>query len=292
MSKIINFIYENSAYIKILDTLVDPIAKYLVGLHEKTFEFQKDMLNVCFFCDSPKTQRRGIFMSHGIADKNWRNFKSVCTYDYVCVSSEAWKQKMINQGMPSEKLLICGYTKLDTLFPVIHEELYSDKIVVLYAPTHNMGDPLHDAVSCFPRLNKYFEHHPIDIRIIDSVHPANKEDGVPTMSLYKYADVVISDCSSTLYEAMALGIPVVFPDWLVCDCIYKCFPTSFEETIYKKQIGYHANNIDEFWELIRKAKNEGLNEKTKKFIDSIIPPQLRGNSGKVTADILIQLSNS
>jgi hypothetical protein len=112
------------------------------------------------------------------------------------------------------------------------------------------------------------------------------------MSLYKYADVVISDCSSTLYEAMALGIPVVFPDWLVRDPIFKYFPNSFEDMLYRKQIGYHANNIEELWELIRKAKKDGLNTKAQKFIDSIMPPYLRGNSGKVTADILIQLSNS
>lgn len=291
MQKMINFIYENSTYIKVLDTLVDPIVKHLEGIHVKTFYYNHDMINVSFFCDSKTTPKRGIFMSHGIADKNWRNFESVLSYDYVCVSSEAWKQKMISQGIPEKRLLICGYSKLDSMFPFQKEPKEDDEIVVLYAPTHNMGEPSSNSVSCYPRLNALIGNHPSDIRIIHSVHPANKENYIPTTDLYKYADVVISDCSSTLYEAMALDIPVVFPDWLVRDMILRCFPNSFEDVIYKKGIGYHANNIEELWYLIRKAKKEGLSDKTKIFIDSIIPPHLRGNSGKTTADILIELAN-
>jgi len=37
---------------------------------------------------------------------------------------------------------------------------------------------------------------------------------MPTMQPLVDADVVIADAGSTIYEAWALGKPVIFPDWL------------------------------------------------------------------------------
>lgn len=290
----INFIYENEPYRSVIDSMVDPIIKHLpIGSCLKSQDYKEDLVNVCFFVDSHHIPHKGVFMSHGIADKNWRDGNRVSSYDYVCVSGELWKQKMLKEGIPEEKILVVGYTKLDPLFnnTQVGKEVH-EKIHVLYAPTHNTGlilNPEASSFSCFPRLNKYLFQAPQDMVIKDSLHPANELEGKTTFDLYKWADVVISDCGSTLYEAWALGIPVVFPDWLVKVPISNGYKNSFENIIYDQNIGYHVLNERQFWDVIRSAKHNGLDCQTEKFIEGIFPKRLRGNSGKTMAEYLIKI---
>jgi CDP-glycerol glycerophosphotransferase (TagB/SpsB family) len=275
--------------------MVDPIIKYLpLGSYLKSENYKEDLINVCFFVDSRHIPHKGIFMSHGIADKNWRDGNRVSTYNYVCVSGELWKQKMLKEGILEEKILVIGYTKLDSLFNNLQKKKGNDnKIHVLYAPTHNTGlilNPEAWSFSCFPRLNKYLFQAPEDMIIMDSLHPANDLEGKTTFDLYNWADVVISDCGSTLYEAWALNIPVVFPDWLVKEPISRGYKNSFENLIYNQNIGYHAINDKQFWDVIRYAKIKGLNRQTEDFIEGIFPKRLRGNSGRTMAEYLIKIA--
>ena len=294
MLKMINFICYGDYYLKVLDSLIDPIIKHLPeSTYQKTTKHQEGCLNISFFTES--LPHRDVFMSHGIADKNWRNGQKVKDYDYVCVSGDAWKQKMLKQGVLEEKILVVGYTKLDPLFNDTQKFFKfekTDKIRVLYAPTHNMlKDKKVVTVSCYPRLDEYLSNVPADIEILNSVHPANKGSRDTTFDLYRVADCVVSDCGSTLYEAWALDIPVVFPDWLVKQVIIEGYPNSFEHQIYTEEIGYHARNINDFWNKIREASQKGLDKRTQNFIESILPTRLRGNSGKATADALVRLAS-
>lgn len=100
------------------------------------------------------------------------------------------------------------------------------------------------------------------------------------------ADVVISDAGSLVYEAWALGKPVVFPDWLVKEGVFKHFPGSFEEQIYREKIGYHVETPEQLGPMVERALMSGITEREKKFIDGIFPPELRGRSGEVTANLL------
>lgn len=293
MSKIINFICYGDSYLKVLDSIIDPIIKYLpYGTYQKGTAFQDDMLNVSFFCEHIPHEG-SIFLCHGIADKNYHNGGRVKDYDYIFVSGDSWKQKMLLQGVPQEKILINGYTKLDPLFNECRKIIYNDdKIRVLYAPTHNMlmyQDPGHNGVSCFPRLNKHLLSPPKDIEVMTSIHPANKVSKKETSDVYNLCDVVISDVSSVVYEALALDIPVVFPDFLVKEPVFRVYPDSFEYQIYNEGIGYHANSVEHMWELIREAKQKGLDWKTVKFIDGIVNRETRGNAGEITAKELLRL---
>lgn len=291
---IINFIYENNLYYNVLDSLYDPIIKYLPNeSYKKSFKYEEGCLNVSCFVDSPNIPKKGVFMSHGIADKSWRNGSRVSPYDYICVSGDLWKEKMIREGIAEDKIWVVGYTKLDPIFASYNHISHDDKkINVLYAPTHNArADKFPDEVclSCYPRLDKHFLNKPNNIEIKSSLHPANKEKHETTFDLYNWADVVVSGSSSTLYEALSLGIPVVFPDWLVKSQIMSVYSNSFEDKIYREKIGYHANSIEDFWSKIEYANNNGIDEKTSNFIDGIFPKKLRGKSGEALSKKLLSI---
>jgi CDP-glycerol glycerophosphotransferase (TagB/SpsB family) len=287
--KNINFMYCGPPYNNVLDSIIDPIIKYLPDA-TKLIGFKEGQINVCFFIEVKK--RNVVFMSHGMGDKGWRDGRKVKNYDYVCVSGPAWKEKLINQGVDGRKVLVNGYTKLDPIFQN-YERLTktNNKIRVVYAPTHNTNLANPKSISSYPRMMEYLETVPGDIELIISAHPYNN-NGVITFDSFKWADVIISDCSSIIYEAFALGIPVVFPDWLVKDNILRRCPGSFTEKIYTDDIGYHAADIKQLWELVWEADSYGLNNRAKEFIERIFPLKLRGNSGRVTAEILLRLANS
>jgi hypothetical protein len=288
MSKQINFIYtDEPSYSRVLDCFIDPIIKYIPDA-KKSPCYLDDCINISFFVED--YPHKGILMSHGIADKKWRDGSLVADYDYIFVSGPLWKYKMLSESVPENKVLINGYTKMDPIFQNKKLKIRNtSKINVLYAPTHNV-QMLDNSVSSYPRLLQYLDNVPEDIEFIVSPHPANNDKKITLESLLS-ADVVISDCSSMLYEAWALDAPVVFPDWLVKEPIMNYLKLSFEEKIYSQKIGYHAENINDMWHMVRKAKRRGIDKITRNFINQIFPPYLRGNSGKVTSKLLLKIAS-
>ena len=83
--------------------------------------------------------QKEVFISHGLADKNWREAQFVKNYDYIFVSGQLWKDKMTSQGISSDKILINGFSKLDPLFKMERKN-NNENIVVLFAHTHNLND--------------------------------------------------------------------------------------------------------------------------------------------------------
>ncbi len=273
--------FPDGGYSRIINTMVDPIMEYLPEAR-KVNKAIPGALNIRFFVEHEK---QGAFMSHGIADKNWRTASKLKGFEYVFVSGSLWKEKLIMQGFPADRIFMNGYTKMDPIFQGKIKPQPHNKPIVLWAPTHNAIK----SVSSYPALNKQNKLLPDCYTIISSLHPCTSK-GDPTMQLLANADVVIADCGSTLYEAWALGKPVIFPDWLVRDGIYKYFPGSFEEKIYKESIDYHAQTPAELPIFIEQALHDGIKPEVKRFIDGIFPPELRGKSGEATAKILKELS--
>jgi len=294
MIRTINFIIPNSEtspYSRIIHALIDPIRLYLPDsiISRKAIP---DGVNVHFFLEYGYRKRidifqgTSIFMSHGIADKGWRDGPAVKDFDYVCVSGPLWVQKMIDEGIEAGKILMIGYPKLDPLFQnkKISTETNSLK-TILYAPTHHNSKP-----SSYPAFLKFLDYFPDEFRILSSPHPFHKSNKQPTLQELVEADVVISDSGSLLYEAWALDKPVVFPDWLVKTAVLEHWPQTFAALIYRDNIGYHANNFIHLVHLIYKALDDGMGEREGNFIDGIFPPALRGCSGRITAETLLKIA--
>lgn len=231
-----------------------------------------------------------VYMRHGISDKRRGLGHIIKNYDYMCVSGPLVEKKMIKEGIPKNKILTVGYSKLDPIFQGSITKTPNSKKQILWVPTHNIKNWTKADVSSYPEFSKYLSKLPSDFEIITSLHPGNKANNKPVLQELIDADVIISDCSSIMYEAWSLDIPVIFPDWLVKDRIIKQYPKSFEEKIYKEQIGYHAKDINDLNKLIYVSLEKGIDTQAQELIEDIFPKKLRGKSGYVTAQKFRELA--
>jgi len=256
---------------------VEPVLKSLEG-GEIAHEPSSTVLNVSLSWEVfPKAD---VFLSHGLADKNWRNADKMSGYDHVLVSGPAWKEKLGGQGMSPDVISVVGYPFLDPVW-----DLARSRELLVWAPTHKATsdvtteDRLSEAL--LDRLRKEF---PLEI----VSHPVSSKR--LSRDVLPRAAVVIADAGSTLYEAWAFGIPVVFPDWLVKEAVLKKWPGSFEATIYERGLGWHADSEEELIDLVREVWETGeLGTGVEEFMESILPSELRGCSGEVAARELKRL---
>jgi len=264
----IHFIRPSSCYSQILDSHIDPILKHLDATVSEHYE--KGKTNVSLFVEYDPSE---VFMSHGIADKNWRNERRVDKFHYICVSGPFWYGKYPN--IDRSRILTIGYPKLDPIFQGEYTRTPGGKRV-LFAPTHRAIPE----VSLDGRLKLDFDY-------ITSTHPACRSDKSPTMQALVDADVVISDCGSLVYEAWSLGKPVVFCDWLVKDAIIKTFPGSLEAAIYQYGIGLHAKSYGEMVAML----DGDIDDRVGKLMEQVFPSELRGHSGEAAAKVLLELAS-
>jgi len=298
MSKPINFVVpEPPAYLtvyeKVIHSMIDPIKPYLPECIESNQSIS-GAVNVHFFTEPTyfkkmlNPEHLNVHMPHSLGDKQLRDAGRVMIYDYTCVSGPLWVEKMRKGNLPENKILMIGYPKLDPLFQNRQKaEKDPNRIRALYAPTH-VGS---GACSSYSTFINDIDKFPKDIQVSVSPHPYHKAGNLPTMNEFMDADVLISDGSSVIYEALALGIPVVFPDWIVKDAILKSWPDTFTAQIYQEKIGYHADRFEDMPELIREAAAKKLKEDDQRFIDGILPSHLRGSSGKEAAKALRSLAD-
>lgn len=239
-----------------LDAIVDPIVRHLPNA-EKADAPDPTALNVHLQHDYPSD----VFISHGIADKGWRDAPAVESFGWILHSGPAWQRKYRDQGVPAHKLREAGYAKLDPLFA---GEITGTADTVLWAPSLSRG-----------WQREFLELEALLVDVEHALHP-HDAPGASTLQQLADAAVVIADVGSTLYEAWALGKPVVFPDYAVHALIV---PGTFEEDIYRRGIGYHADSPAELWRQIDRARAE-----------DIFPASLRGVSGWRHATVLQELA--
>lgn len=274
---------EGGPYSGILDSLIDPIQHHLPE-SKRLNRVIPGAINVTFFVGS---KRRQVFIPHGIADKNYRNANKLKLFNYVVVSGYAWVNRLVNQGFPLSRIFVGGYTKLDPLFQGKYKKTSRTKPLILYAPTHGAVQE----VSLHGRFEKEIGKLRRYYRVFKAPHPTQNVDGSVTMKALLDADVVISDAGSLLYEAWALDKPVVFPSWLLKKGVLNRFPGSFEDQIYREEIGYHAWDSTNLLDCVKQAYLNGIDDRAKDFIEGIFPQSLRGCSGWETANFLRRIAN-
>jgi CDP-glycerol glycerophosphotransferase (TagB/SpsB family) len=117
-----------------------------------------------------------------------------------------------------------------------------------------------------------------------SVHPRNRTDRTPTGASMPRADIVVADFGTTVYEAWALGKPVIFPRWLLADRIAEYMPSSAESHIFSERIGYHPDSFDELVDIVRSGPV--LTPDVRSFMDDYLAPQYFGASSARVAEVL------
>lgn len=311
-----NFIYDalsqhaGAAYIYAIEALANPVIENL----EKNNTMYSNIplpgpngagLNLRYF-NSARINQQGkcpvgpndIFISHGIGDKNYWTGDKIEDYRIVFCPGQLWKDRMIKTGYKGE-IFVTGYTKLDPIFQNKIQRTKRKKPYISWLPTHGYSSKNRGRSSYPFFLNDYKKLPTGSYDIGNGMHPTTKlhsnKKQLPTIRELVDADVVIADAGSTIYEAWALGIPVIFPDWICKKDVMTHFSSdkdNFEYIIYSKQIGYHAKDFNHLLKLIEVALSKGMKDEEKEFINGIFPKHLRGNSGKETAKVIKEISNT
>jgi len=238
-----------------------------------------------------------VIMSHGVADKNYfsmrdNNERLVNRFSHVLVPGPFLKKKLLDMPgvtVPEKNIHIVGWPRLDYLVTLKQSfSVYSkeQKPTVLWAPTHDFrkrGDEK-ESTSSYPAFDAYTDKMGELFNYHLALHPRNRVNKEPTADLLVQSDFVISDFGTMVYEAWALGIPVIFPRWILKDRIVKYTKGSAEAYIFKKNIGLHANSFAELVEMI----NEGapLGDDVCEFMEQYLPSELLGCSGERVAQVL------
>jgi hypothetical protein len=272
-------------YHKVIDPLIESIKTNLDKEKTKHISFS-------FFIRQTSAD---IFMSHGCADKNY-HIRNNCIYlkkfKYIMVPGPWMKRKLIRNGIPSSKIYCVGWPKIDNLLKFKRNTIKKNttknkRIKILWAPSHSHKYNGFGDASSFPIFSKYLKKLESEgFIILQSLHVSSQEKKNVSITLNQYSgvDYVIADFGSTVYESWALGIPVIFPDWIVKKKIYKHYKGSGEEYIYKNNIGIHANSIDEIISIIKSNRN--LDQGTIKFLEDYLPSKFNGKSGYTIAKII------
>ena len=238
-----------------------------------------------------------VLMSHGVADKNYfsmrvKKERLINRFTHILVPGPWLKKKLLKMPgitIPEENIHIVGWPRLDYLIE-LKEKLSTspsnDKTTVLWAPTHDFrkrGEE-EESTSSYPVFDTYTERMEGLFNYHLALHPRNRVNKEPTADLLVQSDFVISDFGTMVYEAWALGIPVIFPRWILKDRIIKYTKGSAEAYIFKKNIGLHPESFEELVKMIN--DDAPLGDDVIKFMEEYLPSEFLGCSGGKVAEVL------
>ena len=286
---------DRSSYCETYHRHVETIVEYLPKDWEIVFDPARrpDCLSVSLHVGDAAD----VFMSHGIADKNWRNSDVMGEFEDVCVSGEAMRHKLLFQGIDNDAIHIIGYPFLDKTFEAVRDGIVGDRSnLVVWAPTHQNSPST--APGLGPRLeprceNNMFNEH---WSFVSAIHPFHAASNQTTQELMAQSAVVVADTGSSVYEAWALGKPVVFAPFALAvngehvPDIAKRWRGSLEAQIYFNRVGRHADDMYGVEWLIHHAMHNGITPEETAFIDRVFQKELRGRSGEHAANTFVQIA--
>jgi CDP-glycerol glycerophosphotransferase (TagB/SpsB family) len=260
----INFVLHKSQnYRLVQETLLKSVAVHLDrGRWTSSLEQRRDgSVNFSLFIRLPTD----ILMSHGVADKNYLTILDadgdplVNQRQAVLVPGAWLKRKLISDPrirLGDEQIHTVGWPRLDILRRLAQSHprpAATGRRRVLWAPTHDFrkrGDE-QLSTSSYPAFEEYVPQLEREFDVSVSLHPRNRANKAPTDVALIEADAVISDFGTLVYEAWALGKPVLFPRWILGDRIQQYLPESAEAHIFESRLGYHPGSIEEMLETLR-----------------------------------------
>ena len=309
-SKQVHYTYVASENLRLLEEeFAAGISKHLPGWEstQAPVSTRPGAVNVTFFI----YRRAHVMMSHGVADKNYLTRRDpqrgyeINKYRSICVPGDWLKHKLLNTRgveLTANQIKVVGWPRIDKLIEsqqkkseerTLAERLGKlspfRKIKVLWAPTHN-AESKYGTISSYPgilpleeQLSKIFDYD-------YSLHPNLRISKKPTFEKLIEADVVIADRGTLVYEAWALGKPVIFPSWLIGEGNLYDNLGSAESHIYHQRLGLHANSFDEMVDMIRTAKKPDL--RTQQFMESYLPRRTLGRSYELIAGAVNEVWDS
>lgn len=245
--------------------------------------------------------RKGVQISHGIADKSYRRGSKMYTFHYVTSPGPTHTKRFVQSGVYKGKIREVGYPKLDPIFQGrIAQPERDDRIRVLYAPTHGGGSeryvngnkqaPGAGATSWWHSDEIMSLFDPDKYDVVFAPHPRHRKDKRSTLHEYVGADVVIADGGSTIYESWVLGLPVVFPSWMTKRRnMEREAGRTLEARIYTRQIGYHAVDAKDLVYGVDKAAANGISAVEEQFAEGVLPLKSRGKGGELHAQFLMSI---
>ncbi len=292
----------NRSYFIVQKQLLEAIKNHLNEKNYKTsYIYENKCLNFTLFIRN----KADVLMSHGVADKNYLWVKNMCENTYyvnnfktVLVPGQWMKKRMLKSDkikLGPDQIIPVGWPRLDILRDLqkkVVKKLSNNKKTLLWAPTHDgkKRGPDEKSTSSYPDFEVYAKMLEKKYNMLYSLHPRNRRNKTPTMDNLLNADIVISDFGTMVYEAWALGKPVIFPRWILGDRIIEYLNGSAEAYIFKNRIGYHPDSYEEMIEII----NSGpiIDQKVHDFMDEYLDNYRCGNSAKKIADTLMRLSKN
>ncbi len=345
----INFCWDNGAtYINVQEQIFNLIEReFPEGIITHTVDDAiAGAVNLSLFIRQGREQKDShrvaadVILAHGIADKRYFFAQDSTTdlplaneYDYLLVPG-AWHVNRLIEGTyrrnPHYQIKVLenqikkvGWLRLD---PLLAESKVCDKephhrLRVLWAPTHNVIPRTNEkkvdeiSPSSFPGFKPHVKEMAAKYIFRVSLHPRNRSDRTPTGNQLIWADVVVSDFGTMVYEAWALGKPVIFPRWAIdVDTLINRNPLSAESYLYRNRIGLHPETPEEmhqmlaeiqnavigtrFIRLFKRASRLKLRRKSAsdfrgpgvaKFIDHYVDSTHRGHDAKRTAEVLVEI---
>ena len=196
-------------------------------------------------------------------------------------------------SIDKSRIFVVGWPRLDTLRQIAAKAppRQTDRPSVLWAPTHDFvkrGEE-QQSTSSYPDFGVFIPKLSQEYVTSISLHPRNRSDKVPTSQKLIEADYVVSDFGTLVYEAWALGKPVIFPRRILGNRVQQYLPGSAEAYIFMYRIGYHPDSFDEMMDIL--AANPVITKDVDRFMLKYLDNYRRGKSATKIVKALRRLAD-
>ena len=200
----------------------------------------------------------------------------LASFKSILVPGRWTRMQLIDRKLvdiPADQIFVTGSPRVDQLRQLQYALSSSSRArpQVLVAPLHsNWRDQKGVSLTTASELMRYL---PLLDEVCDTIYatdPRNTYDKVPITDSLLKADIVITDYTALIYEAWALGKPVIFPRWLTGDRVMKKSRWIAEAEIYEKKIGHHPMSFQELRSLVELGSDLPLGDGVDAFMQSYV----------------------